>query len=179
MHRHPVDAALVPMWTSICAEGLARMIGAGHGDRLGTGERTGRERVPFDLSKNASRRFCSTTCQTGSRRPRSDARESPGTTGPDAPQARARNSPKEHRQVPGDRFDPHPHLLAWVLGQHQVVAMQDPGALARRDLTGAAARVGRIDQAATLLDHAPERPASASDALTERRTEPRSTPGNP
>src|SRR5262249_8586339 len=38
LHHHPVDAALVPMWTSICAEGLARMIGAGQGDRLGVCE---------------------------------------------------------------------------------------------------------------------------------------------
>jgi predicted RNA-binding Zn ribbon-like protein len=63
MHHHPVDAALVPMWTSICAEGLARMIGAGDNDRLGTCRATDCERVFLDLSKNASRRFCSTTCQ--------------------------------------------------------------------------------------------------------------------
>ena len=63
LHHHPVDAALVPMWTAICAEGIARMIGAGHGDRLGTCEATDCGRVFVDLSKNASRRFCSTTCQ--------------------------------------------------------------------------------------------------------------------
>jgi predicted RNA-binding Zn ribbon-like protein len=63
LHHHPTDVALVPMWTSICAEGMARMIGAGHGDRLGTCEAPDCDRVYFDLSKNASRRFCSTTCQ--------------------------------------------------------------------------------------------------------------------
>jgi predicted RNA-binding Zn ribbon-like protein len=63
LHHHPVDAALVPMWTSICAEGVARMIGAGDDDRLGTCQATDCERVFLDLSKNASRRFCSTTCQ--------------------------------------------------------------------------------------------------------------------
>jgi predicted RNA-binding Zn ribbon-like protein len=63
LHHHPDDAALVPMWTAICAEGLARMLGAGFGDRLGTCEAPGCERVFLDQSKNASRRFCSTTCQ--------------------------------------------------------------------------------------------------------------------
>lgn len=63
LHHHPVDAALVPMWTAICAEGLARMIGTGHADRLGTCSSDDCERVYVDLSKNSSRRFCSTTCQ--------------------------------------------------------------------------------------------------------------------
>ena len=63
LHHHPVDAALVSMWTSICAEGMARMIGAGYGDRLGNCEGTGCGRVFLDVSKNGSRRFCSTTCQ--------------------------------------------------------------------------------------------------------------------
>jgi hypothetical protein len=63
LHHHPVDAALVPMWTSICAEALARMIGAGFAGRLGTCDDVECGRVFFDLSKNASRRFCSTTCQ--------------------------------------------------------------------------------------------------------------------
>ena len=63
LHHHPVDAALVSMWTSICAEALARLIGAGHGDRLGLCEDTGCGRAYLDTSKNGSRRFCSTTCQ--------------------------------------------------------------------------------------------------------------------
>jgi predicted RNA-binding Zn ribbon-like protein len=63
LHHHPADAALVPMWTAICAEGLARLIGDGHADRLGTCERPGCGRVFIDESKNASRRFCSTACQ--------------------------------------------------------------------------------------------------------------------
>lgn len=63
LHHHAVDAAVVPMWTAICAEGLARMLSAGFGDRLGTCEAPGCERVFLDQSKNASRRFCSTTCQ--------------------------------------------------------------------------------------------------------------------
>jgi predicted RNA-binding Zn ribbon-like protein len=63
LHHHPADAALVPMWTAICAEALARVVGAGLHDRLGTCQRDGCGRVFFDTSKNASRRFCSTPCQ--------------------------------------------------------------------------------------------------------------------
>ena len=51
------------MCTSICAEGVARMVGTGHGDRLGTCRSPDCDRVYVDLSKNASRRFCSTVCQ--------------------------------------------------------------------------------------------------------------------
>ena len=63
LHHHPSDMALVPMWTAICAEALARMLGAGHADRFGTCAAPDCQRVYFDVSKNASRRFCSTTCQ--------------------------------------------------------------------------------------------------------------------
>jgi len=63
LHHHPIDVALVPMWTSICAEGMARMIGAGYGERFGICEAPDCDRVFFDVSRNKSRRFCSTTCQ--------------------------------------------------------------------------------------------------------------------
>jgi predicted RNA-binding Zn ribbon-like protein len=63
LHHHPAAVELVPMWTSICAENLARLISAGDDDRLGTCEAEGCRRVFVDESKNASRRFCSTTCQ--------------------------------------------------------------------------------------------------------------------
>lgn len=63
LRHHPADAALVPMMTAICAEGMARMVGAGEEARLGTCESDGCDRVFLDGSKNASRRFCSTTCQ--------------------------------------------------------------------------------------------------------------------
>jgi predicted RNA-binding Zn ribbon-like protein len=63
LHHHPMDIALVPMWASICAEAMARMLGAGHAHRFGTCEAPDCDRVYFDVSKNASRRFCSTTCQ--------------------------------------------------------------------------------------------------------------------
>jgi predicted RNA-binding Zn ribbon-like protein len=63
LHHHPQDAPLVPMWTAICAEGLARVIGLPSAQRLGTCERDGCGRVFVDVSKNASRRFCSLACQ--------------------------------------------------------------------------------------------------------------------
>ncbi|MGH3648332.1 MAG: CGNR zinc finger domain-containing protein [Micromonosporaceae bacterium] len=63
LHHHPVDLPVVPMWTSICAEAVARLIGDGHHDRLGTCEAADCDRVYLDLSRNASRRFCSTACQ--------------------------------------------------------------------------------------------------------------------
>jgi len=63
LHHHPDDAALVGMWTAICAEAIARLVGAGYGDRLGTCVSADCSRVFIDLSKNASRRFCSTRCQ--------------------------------------------------------------------------------------------------------------------
>ncbi|MGH8238780.1 MAG: CGNR zinc finger domain-containing protein [Steroidobacteraceae bacterium] len=63
LHHHPHDAPLVPMWTAICAAGLAEMIGDGEAQRLGTCEREACGRVYVDVSKNASRRFCSLTCQ--------------------------------------------------------------------------------------------------------------------
>ena len=63
LHHHPRDIALIPMWTAICAEAMARMLGAGLADRFGTCAAPDCDRVFFDVSKNASRRFCSTTCQ--------------------------------------------------------------------------------------------------------------------
>ena len=61
LHHHPATAELVPMWSAICAEGLARVVGEGHAHRLGTCAACGR--VFLDTSKNASRRFCGLTCQ--------------------------------------------------------------------------------------------------------------------
>lgn len=63
LHHHPQRAPLVPMWTSICAEAIARHVGAGHAARFGVCAAPGCGRVYFDESKNATRRFCSTTCQ--------------------------------------------------------------------------------------------------------------------
>ena len=63
LHHHPAEAALVPMWTAICAEALARVVGRGEARRLGACAAVDCDRVFVDVSRNASRRFCSTTCQ--------------------------------------------------------------------------------------------------------------------
>jgi predicted RNA-binding Zn ribbon-like protein len=63
LHHHPADAALVAMMTAICAEGVARLVGAGAGGRVGVCASEDCDRVFLDNSKNASRRFCSITCQ--------------------------------------------------------------------------------------------------------------------
>jgi predicted RNA-binding Zn ribbon-like protein len=63
LHHHPADAAVLAMWTSICAEGLARMIGAGAAHRFGVCEAVNCDRVFVDATKNASRRFCCIACQ--------------------------------------------------------------------------------------------------------------------
>jgi predicted RNA-binding Zn ribbon-like protein len=64
LHHHPVDAAVVPMVTAVCAQALARLIGDEPGGRMGTCEAHVCERVFVDVSKNSSRRFCSTSCQS-------------------------------------------------------------------------------------------------------------------
>ena len=63
LHHHPADAAVLPMWTAICAEGLARMIGTQNAHRLGVCMAEYCDRVFADTSKNATRRFCSSACQ--------------------------------------------------------------------------------------------------------------------
>jgi predicted RNA-binding Zn ribbon-like protein len=63
LHHHTADASVLPMWTSICAEGLARMIGAQASHRLGICLADNCDRVFVDTSRNASRRFCSIACQ--------------------------------------------------------------------------------------------------------------------
>ncbi len=63
LHHHPATVDLVPMYTSICAEVLARLIGTGHAQRLGRCADATCGRAYLDQSKNNSRRYCSTTCQ--------------------------------------------------------------------------------------------------------------------
>jgi predicted RNA-binding Zn ribbon-like protein len=63
LHHHSADAAVVPMWTSICAERLAHLVGLGEAQRVGRCAAPDCGRAYVDQSKNGSRRFCSTTCQ--------------------------------------------------------------------------------------------------------------------
>jgi predicted RNA-binding Zn ribbon-like protein len=63
LHHHPVDSDVVGSWTAICAEALARLVGAGYGDRVHLCEAADCRRAYVDTTKNGTRRFCSTTCQ--------------------------------------------------------------------------------------------------------------------
>ena len=63
LHHHPAGAPVLPMWTTITAEALARLIGEGQHNRLGVCTADACDRVYVDTSRNGSRRFCSTTCQ--------------------------------------------------------------------------------------------------------------------
>jgi hypothetical protein len=63
LHHHPATADLVPMYTSICAEVIARLIGTGQAHRLGLCADPGCRRAYLDQSRNSSRRYCSVTCQ--------------------------------------------------------------------------------------------------------------------
>lgn len=63
LHHHPENAPLLPMWSAICAEGLASMISADRAQRLGICERAECGRAYVDLTRNGSRRFCCLNCQ--------------------------------------------------------------------------------------------------------------------
>lgn len=63
LHHHPPTTELVASWTAICGEGLARLVGAGFGERAHLCEAADCRRAYVDTTKNGTRRFCSTTCQ--------------------------------------------------------------------------------------------------------------------
>jgi predicted RNA-binding Zn ribbon-like protein len=53
----------VDAWAADAATALAMVIGVGQGMRLRTCEAGGCELVFFDVTRNASRRFCGLSCQ--------------------------------------------------------------------------------------------------------------------
>ncbi len=63
LHHHPAETSLVPMWSAICAEALARFLADGHAHRIGECEAPGCGRLFVDTTRNRIRRFCSTACQ--------------------------------------------------------------------------------------------------------------------
>jgi predicted RNA-binding Zn ribbon-like protein len=63
LHHHPSDAELVPMWSSICAEALARLLSDGQAARIGACEDPRCARIFLDTTRSGTRRYCSTTCQ--------------------------------------------------------------------------------------------------------------------
>ncbi|MGH3783302.1 MAG: CGNR zinc finger domain-containing protein [Pseudonocardiaceae bacterium] len=63
LHFHLPEAGPAQGWTAGCATGLAHVLGSEHAARLGTCAAPACERVFVDVSRNGSRRFCSTACQ--------------------------------------------------------------------------------------------------------------------
>jgi predicted RNA-binding Zn ribbon-like protein len=63
VHFHGSTDGLATGWAAGCATGLALAIGTDLAGRLGVCEAERCDRVYVDTSKNARRRFCSTTCQ--------------------------------------------------------------------------------------------------------------------
>ena len=64
LHFHSTDeTSLANSWAAGCATGLAIVLGGELYDRLGVCTAPHCDRVYVDISRNGSRRFCSTACQ--------------------------------------------------------------------------------------------------------------------
>jgi len=63
LHFHGRDDSLAQGWSAGCATGLAVVLGTDMYKRLGVCTASRCDRVYVDVSRNGTRRFCSTTCQ--------------------------------------------------------------------------------------------------------------------
>ncbi len=63
LHFHGRTDSLVEGWSAGCATGLAVVLGTEMYDRLGVCTAPRCDRVYVDVSRNGTRRFCSTACQ--------------------------------------------------------------------------------------------------------------------
>lgn len=63
VHFHGTTDDLATGWAAGCATGLALAIGSNLAGRLGICEAERCDRVYVDITKNSTRRFCSTACQ--------------------------------------------------------------------------------------------------------------------
>jgi predicted RNA-binding Zn ribbon-like protein len=63
LHFHGPEDSLAAGWAAGCATGLAVVLGTDHGGRLGVCAAPRCDRVYVDTSRNATRRFCSASCQ--------------------------------------------------------------------------------------------------------------------
>lgn len=63
LHYHRRDQDLADGWAASCAIALATVLGSDYADRLGVCSAPGCDRVYVDVSRNGTRRFCSTACQ--------------------------------------------------------------------------------------------------------------------
>lgn len=63
LHFHGADAAYLDGIGGSMAVGLAYVLGGAHADRIGVCSAPACDRVYLDVSRNGTRRFCSTACQ--------------------------------------------------------------------------------------------------------------------
>ncbi len=63
LHFHGTGGTLAGDWAASCATGLAIVLGSEFSDRLGVCTAPHCDRVYVDVSRNGTRRFCSTACQ--------------------------------------------------------------------------------------------------------------------
>ncbi|MGW2155123.1 CGNR zinc finger domain-containing protein [Nonomuraea sp. NPDC001699] len=63
LHFHGPGGSLAGDWAASCATGLAIVLGSEFSDRLGVCTAPHCDRVYVDVSRNGTRRFCSTACQ--------------------------------------------------------------------------------------------------------------------
>jgi predicted RNA-binding Zn ribbon-like protein len=63
LHFHATGGTLAADWGAGCATGLAIVLGGEFHDRLGVCTAPHCDRVYVDVSRNGTRRFCSTACQ--------------------------------------------------------------------------------------------------------------------
>jgi predicted RNA-binding Zn ribbon-like protein len=63
IHFHSAVNERVAAWAAGCATGLAVVVGGEYADRLGVCTAPHCDRVYVDVSRNGSRRYCSTACQ--------------------------------------------------------------------------------------------------------------------
>lgn len=63
LHFHSTSRSLASGWAAGCAAGLATVVGGPVYDRLGVCTAPRCDRVFVDVSRNGTRRFCSTACQ--------------------------------------------------------------------------------------------------------------------
>jgi predicted RNA-binding Zn ribbon-like protein len=63
LHFHGTDGSIATDWSAGCATALAVVLGGEFHDRLGVCTAPHCDRVHVDVSRNGTRRFCSTACQ--------------------------------------------------------------------------------------------------------------------
>lgn len=63
LHFHAVGAPFAQAWVAAMATALAIVLGDTYADRIGVCSAPSCDRVYVDISRNGTRRFCSTACQ--------------------------------------------------------------------------------------------------------------------